>query len=89
MRLMEMSKDSLALGMEEKGRPQSTTDKIYALIREMAGDQRTLKMSEIKERCTSKGFKPDQIDEAIEEYSDLNVFSVNEARSKITFIDVN
>merc|ERR1719374_383776 len=78
MRLMEMSKDSLTLGQEEgQGRPQTVTDKIYAVIREMAGNQKSLKISDIKERCMSKGYKPDQIDQAIEEYEELNVFSIN------------
>jgi len=90
IRLMEMSKDSLTLGQEDgAGRPQSITDKIYSVIREMAGGQKTLKIADIKERCTSKGYKPDQIDEAIEEYEELNVFSINQAKTKITFIDVN
>ena len=90
MRLMEMSKDSLTLGQEEgQGRPQTVTDKIYSVIREMAGNQRVLKISDIRERCMSKGYKPDQIDEAIEEYEELNVFSINQAKTKITFIDVN
>jgi len=89
MRLMEMSKDSLTLGQEEgTGRPQTVTDKIYSVIREMAGTQKVLKISDIKERCTSKGYKPDQIDEAIEEYEELNVFSINQAKTKITLIDV-
>jgi len=90
IRLMEMSKDSLTLGQEDgTGRPQSITDKIYSVIREMAAGQKTLKIADIKERCTSKGYKPDQIDEAIEEYEELNVFSINQAKTKITFIDVN
>ena len=51
MRLMEMSKDSLVLGQEDsKGRPQSTTDKIFAVIREMAQTAKTLKIADIKER---------------------------------------
>jgi len=51
MRLMEMSKDSLILGQEEsKGRPQSITDKIFAVIREMAQNAKTLKIADIKER---------------------------------------
>ena len=51
MRLMEMSKDSLVLGQEDsKGRPQSITDKIFAVIREMAQNAKTLKIADIKER---------------------------------------
>merc|ERR1712029_1248116 len=77
IRLMEMSKDSLSLGQEDGGaRPQSITDKMYAVIREMAGQAKTLKIADIQERCT-KGYKPDQINEAIEEYEELNVFSIN------------
>jgi DNA replication licensing factor MCM7 len=90
MRLMEMSKDSLNLGNDERTGKKSVIDRIYDVIREMrAGHTRTLKMAEITERCTSKGFKPDQINEAIEAYENLNVFAVNDARSKITFVDAN
>ena len=89
MRLMERSKDSLNKGDAEKGgqRPQSITDRIFSLIREIASGRKTLKMSEIKERCMSKGYKPDQIDECIEDYEELNVFSVNQTKTKITFTD--
>ena len=92
MRLMEMSKDSLALGLEERsGKTKSVIDRIYDVIREMvpAGSHSTLKMTEIKERCTSKGFKPDQIDETVAEYERLNIFHVNDTRTKITFVDAH
>merc|ERR1719245_59233 len=91
MRLMEMSKDSLNHQLENAGRVKSVTDRIYDAIREMlpAGNRSTLKISEIKERCTSKGFKPDQIDECINEYEKLNVFLINDSRTKITFVDAH
>lgn len=92
MRLMEMSKDSLLLGLEDRpSKTKSVIDRIYDVIREMlpVGSQATLKVAEIKERCTSKGFKPDQIDETISEYERLNIFHVNDARTKITFVDAN
>ena len=86
---MEMSKDSLTLGQEDgQGRAQTITDKIYSVIREMAGNQKVLKVSDVKERCLSKGYKPDQIDQAIDEYEELNVFSLNQAKTKITLVDV-
>ena len=47
----------------------------------------TFQVSEIKERCMSKGFQPDQIEECIEEYEELNVWSVNQTKTKITFVD--
>ena len=92
MRLMEMSKDSLNLQLENgQGRVKSTIDRIYDVIREMlpVGNKSTLKISEIKERCTSKGFKPDQIDDCISEYERLNVFHVNDSKTKITFVDAH
>ena len=91
MRLMEMSKDTLNQQLENTGRIKSVTDRIYDAIREMlpAGNKSTLKISEIRERCTSKGFKPDQIDECINEYEKLNVFLINDSRTKITFVDAH
>ena len=71
------------------GNSKSAIDIIYDVIREMipASGKNTLKMSEIKERCLSKGFKPDKIEECITEYERLNIFHVNDTRSKITFVD--
>jgi DNA replication licensing factor MCM7 len=87
MRLMEMSKDSLEARDEEKGRSMSITDKIFAFIRDIAEGAKTMKIPDIRERCTNKGFKPDQIDKCIEDYEELNVWQVNQAKTKITFVD--
>ena len=35
-------------------------------------------------RATSKGFKPDAIDRCLEEYESLDVWQLNQARSKLT-----
>ena len=67
-------------------RAQNVTDKIYSVIRELAGDSKTVKMADVMERCTSKGYKPDQIEECLEEYEELNVWLINQARTKITFV---
>ena len=71
------------------GNSKSAIGRIYDVIREMipASGKNTLKMSEIKERCLSKGFKPDKIEECITEYERLNIFHVNDTRTKITFVD--
>lgn len=68
---------------------QSTpTDKIYHLIIEVikSGNGITTKISEVMDRCTTKGFKPDQIDKCIENYEKLNVWQVNQARTSITLV---
>lgn len=86
IRLVEMSKDSINHTEVMKTRPQNPVDRIYALIKDLAGDDSTVKVSEILERCTNKGFKPDQVNECIEAYEELNVWQVNQARTKITFM---
>ncbi|KAG7174366.1 DNA replication licensing factor mcm7-like [Homarus americanus] len=86
MRLMEMSKDSLNHSDERTGKAQTVTDKIFTLIREVAGESRVVKLGDVIERCTSKGYKPDQVNECIEEYEELNVWQLNQARTKLTFV---
>ncbi|KAL4220076.1 Mcm2-7 hexameric complex component [Mactra antiquata] len=88
IRLMEMSKDSLNPGHDVHSRAQNVTDKIFAIVREMAPSRgvKSVKVADVMEQCTSKGFKPDQVDACIEEYEELNVWQVNQAHTKITFI---
>lgn len=86
IRLIEMSKDSINHTNERMNRPKNPVDRIYGLIRELAGDKNTVKFSEILEHCTNKGFTPDQVNECVEEYEELIVWKVNQARTEITFI---
>ncbi|KAG5880468.1 hypothetical protein JTB14_000573 [Gonioctena quinquepunctata] len=87
IRLMEMSKDSLNQTFENKGyRPPNVHDKIFALIRELAGDSKIVMVSDALEKCASKGYNPDQVDACIEEYEELNVWQVNQTRTRLTFV---
>lgn len=61
-------------------------DKIFALIRELAGDEKTVKVSDIMEKCAAKGYNPHQVESCIEEYEELNVWQVNQTHTKLTFI---
>jgi len=88
MRLMEMSKDSL----KDKGTTSTRTrieDQIYQAIRSMReGDaQRTLKLTDVRERCQSKGFTPGDIDKCLEAYEELDIWQLNQARTKLTFFE--
>jgi len=70
-------------------RVQNITDQIYTAIKDMVsmhGGSRTVKMTDVMERCTAKGYKPDAIDACIDEYEELNVWQVSQKRDKITFI---
>lgn len=66
----------------------SSADKIYNLIKEVMkqSGRSTTKISEIMDRCTTKGFKPDQVDKCIDDYEQLNVWQVNQARTNITLV---
>lgn len=67
----------------------ASADKIYSVIKELlkqSGSRNSIKISEIMERCTTKGFKPDQIDKCIDDYEQLNVWQVNQARTNITLV---
>lgn len=61
-------------------------DRIFNVIRELAGGRSVVKMSDIREYCTSKGFNISQIEDCIEEYEMLNVWQVNQAKTTITFM---
>lgn len=88
LRLLEMSKDSLNQTAQDQQRTHipNTSDKIFALVRELAGTSKTVKISDVMDRCHNKGFKPEQVDACLEEYEELNVWQVNQTRTKITFI---
>ena len=58
------------------------------MIREMAPSTgvKSVKLSDVQEIVTSKGFRPDLLQQCIEEYEELNVWQVNTARTRLTFI---
>ena len=39
-------------------------------------------------RATSKGYKPDAIDRCLEEYESLDVWQLNQARTKLTMANL-
>lgn len=94
MRLMEMSKDSLQADKASSTRAQRPADVIFSLVRELAtegvagrgGAGGVVRMAEAEQRCISRGFTPAQFQEALEEYEELNVWQLNQARTRITFV---
>merc|ERR1712002_552341 len=66
IRLMEMSKDSLKVSPTTvKG--QQEVDRIYQFILSIAEGSKTIKVQDIKDRATTKGYKPDAIERCLEE----------------------
>ncbi|CAL8357728.1 unnamed protein product [Merluccius merluccius] len=94
MRLMEMSKDSLQTDKSGATRSVRPADVIFSLLRELATEGKAgrggaggvVRMADAEQRCVSRGFTPAQFEEALEEYEELNVWQVNQARSRITFV---
>lgn len=85
MRLMEMSKASL-VDNEGATRTINPVDAIYGIIKEMAGDANSVKFQEAHQRCTTKGFTPDQFEACMSEYEELNIWQINSNRTRITFV---
>lgn len=91
MRLMEMSKDSLQADKSANTRTQRPADVIFSLVRELSGEaaggkRGMVKLAEAEQRCVSRGFTPAQFQTALDEYEELNVWQVNQARTRITFV---
>lgn len=67
---------------------------IFSLVRELAGEGvggrggagGLVKLAEAEQRCVSRGFTPAQFQSALDEYEELNVWQVNQARTRITFV---
>jgi DNA replication licensing factor MCM7 len=88
LRLIEVSKESIKPRYEAMQRPKSVSDQIFAIVREMAptNGPRVINYQEAQEKCARKGFTPDMFNECSKTYEELNVWLVNNARTKITFI---
>lgn len=59
---------------------------IFATVRELVSEGQSVRFSEAEQRCISRGFTPAQFQAALDEYEELNVWQVNNARTWITFV---
>jgi len=85
IRLMEGSKSSLA-ETQSTAPKRRVEDEIYSAIRAMRGDLNSMKVQDIKDRCTAKGFNAADVDKCLEAYEELDVWQLNMARTKLTFV---
>lgn len=67
-------------------RTQRPADVIFATVRELVSEGQSVRFSEAEQRCISRGFTPAQFQAALDEYEELNVWQVNTARTRITFV---
>ena len=46
----------------------------------------SFRLDEARQRCLTKGFTPDQFEKCLTDYEQLNVWQINSARTRITFV---
>ncbi|KAG0297807.1 Mcm2-7 hexameric complex component [Linnemannia gamsii] len=98
LRLIDVSKASL-YDQEggQNGRDgrnyQSPTDRIYDIIRTMSKDPEDgwrlveeLRLQEVRDRVLAKGFKLQELEDCLREYEDMNIWFINDAQTKLTWI---
>jgi len=85
MRLMEMSKESLK-DTSSTAPKSRIIDQIYNAIRGMRDDQRTLRIQDVRDRCVAKGYKPDDVEKCLDAYEELDIWQINQAKTKLTFV---
>ena len=59
-------------------------DGIYSIMREMA-DPDTVRFDEAWQRILAKGYTPNQFDECLDKYERLNVWQVNQSRTRMWY----
>ncbi|CAF0887928.1 unnamed protein product [Didymodactylos carnosus] len=88
LRLMESSRLLLKDHDNLPTRQMSPIDQVFALIRDMVptAGAKVVRYAEAKERCLTKGLKPDQFDDALERYEEMGLWHVNQQRTTITVV---
>ena len=87
LRLLRMSKSSIADSDEDFFTTEDIFSRIYILIREEAVKRKTntLKYSEIEPIIIRFGFNRDQLDQCIRIYMDMNIWQLSENKTSLTF----
>lgn len=67
---------------------QRPSELIFAAIRELVppGGAHSVQLMEAEQHCVSKGFTPVQFQAALSEYEELNIWQVNQKKTRLTFI---
>ncbi|KAI9782176.1 MAG: Mcm2-7 hexameric complex component [Peltula sp. TS41687] len=89
LRLMDVSKASLAEEGNPRRRDFNPSSKIFHLLRGVATAMRTseLSMRLATERARAKGFTDDQLQKAVSEYAELDVWQLAGEGTRLVFIE--
>ncbi|KAF9170967.1 Mcm2-7 hexameric complex component [Mortierella sp. AD010] len=98
LRLVDVSKASLydqdpAHNGQDGRSYSSPTDRIYDIIRTMSKDPEDnwrlveeLRLQDVRDRVLAKGFKIQEFEDCLREYEEMNIWFVNDAQTKLTWI---
>jgi DNA replication licensing factor MCM7 len=87
LRLMHMSKATLLDAHKEGARRKDPTSEIFTIIRNLHQQtgQKRINVADAQARVLAQGYKLDQFNTCLDEYETLNVWSVNESRTRLQF----
>eukprot|EP00698_Gefionella_okellyi_P006486 TRINITY_DN15819_c0_g1_i1.p1 TRINITY_DN15819_c0_g1~~TRINITY_DN15819_c0_g1_i1.p1 ORF type:complete len:738 (+),score=154.94 TRINITY_DN15819_c0_g1_i1:113-2215(+) len=90
LRLLRMARFSLEQdgSAQRGGQRQDPITAIYNEIRDMADAQEsgTIRVSDIRENVLMKGYNDNQIQQCLDEYQKINVWTIHEGRVAISFV---
>ncbi|KAF9433123.1 Mcm2-7 hexameric complex component [Entomortierella beljakovae] len=98
LRLIDVSKASLydqdpAFNGQDGRAFASPTDRIFDIIRTMSKDPEDnwglveeLRLQDVRDRVLAKGFKIQEFEDCLREYEEMNIWFINDAQTKLTWI---
>jgi len=90
IRLVERARDSTKPGEKTQVRVVPPTEQISQIVRALrsalAEGQNVIQIKHIREKCGQKGFSAEQVDRCLDEYENINVWHINQNRTRLTFV---
>ncbi len=66
------------------------SDKMANIVRSIRScleeEETTVSIKVVREKCAAAGYSAEQVDKCLSEYENLNVWSINHNRTKLTLI---
>ncbi len=59
---------------------------MYKWVAFHGGIANPFRFDEARQRILAKGYTPDQFEQCLDEYERLNVWQINQSRTRITFV---
>jgi DNA replication licensing factor MCM7 len=92
LRLIEVSRSQINEEEDKEKetyvKRQDTVGSVFLVLREMCNNSKdkTIKISDLLNKCLSKSLSQENVNECLEEYTNLNVIYVNNNRTEVTLI---